>query len=174
MNNHNNTVKDVAIHNGYAAFWGSIFSNFYPVKINIDGKEFNCTEQYFMYMKAVTFNDMETADEILNETGPKIIKNLGRKVKNYDDEKWSEIRYDIMKKACYAKFTQDEKCKNALLHDSLKYCKFVEGNPYDKVWSVGIEWTNPAIGNPENWKGENLLGKILDEIRFEMKFENYK
>ena len=68
-------------------FWGSFLSNWIPnnLKIEYDNKIFTNSEQLFMYFKAETFKDKETAKEIL-EYGkdPKIAKNLGRKVKNYN------------------------------------------------------------------------------------------
>ena len=72
-------------------FWRSAFSNWHisPFVAEIEGKklEFTTSEQYFMYVKAITFKDYETAERILKEgISPRIAKDLGRLVKNYDDK----------------------------------------------------------------------------------------
>ena len=33
---------------------------------------------------------------------------------------------------------------------------------------------NPDIDNPENWNGENLLGKVLNEVREKLKEDEKK
>ena len=32
-----------------------------------------------------------------------------------------------------------------------------------------MDYRNPDIDNPENWNGENLLGKVLNEVREKIK-----
>ncbi|MBQ7595228.1 MAG: DUF1768 domain-containing protein [Eubacterium sp.] len=40
-----------------------------------------------------------------------------------------------------------------------------EASPYDKVWGIGLS-ANDAYNTPQiNWRGENLLGKALIEVR---------
>ncbi len=51
---------------------------------------------------------METAD-------PKKIKAFGRKVKNFNEEKWNEVKYSIVFTGNLLKFSQDEKMKDFLL-----------------------------------------------------------
>lgn len=71
----------------YVLFWGSIFSNFANTPYTShDGISFSCTEQEFMYRKAMLFEDEEVADKILKSSDPKQIKKLGRLVKNYNDQ----------------------------------------------------------------------------------------
>ena len=66
-------------------FLGSIFSNFAPCKIEAQGHEFKTSEQYFMWQKAIYFGDVVIADAILNADEPKLAKELGRRVRGYDD-----------------------------------------------------------------------------------------
>jgi predicted NAD-dependent protein-ADP-ribosyltransferase YbiA (DUF1768 family) len=35
----------------------------------------------------------------------------------------------------------------------------------DRIWGIGMGGDNPAAGNPAKWKGENLLGFALMEVR---------
>ena len=150
----------------YVAFWGSVFSNFFPCHFTLDGKVWTTSEKYFMYIKAITFGDEETAEKIYKQDDPRKIKELGRKVKNYDDNVWDEVREDIMYKAVKAKFEQDGLCNYCMLEYPDE--TFIEGSPYDRIWGVGIQYTNPHVFKEEFWQGKNLLGKILTRVRDEI------
>ena len=55
--------------------------------------------------------------------------------------------------------------KEALLDTGNKI--LVEGSPVDKVWGVGLNYNDEYILDSSNWKGSNLLGKALMEVREE-------
>ncbi len=156
----------VEIHGDYAAFWGSCFSNFFPCEFKLDGITWNCSEQYFMYRKATTFGDSETAQKILKTNNPSVAKKLGREVSNFDEKTWDIYKYHYMYKAVRAKFSQNEDLLNAMNQYQGK--SFVEGSPVDKIWGVGLVWTDDNIADPKNWDGQNLLGKVLNEVREEL------
>ena len=109
------------------------------------------------------FDDTEIAKEILMTTNPRTHKELGRKIKNYDDGKWSKVREQIVFDVCKAKFLQNPKHMVALLNT--EGTTLVESSPFDKIWGVGMSSDNPRINDPANWKGLNLLGKVLTELR---------
>ena len=148
-------------------FWGGMFSNWYisDDQFTVDGITYNCGEQYMMYQKAMTFNDKETAKKILDEIVPSEQKKLGRLVKNYNDSTWNRVRYNIVKRGLFAKFSQNENLKEYLL--KYKGYQIVEASPYDRIWGIGY-YEQDAINNINNW-GENLLGKILTELAQEIK-----
>ena len=100
-----------------------------------------------------------------------VAKQLGRGVKNFDETKWQEVRYEKMYEAVYKKFAQNEELLQDLLSDEYKDKHFVEGSPVDTIWGIGIKWTKPIIADKNNWKGENLLGQVLDEVREKLKKE---
>lgn len=152
----------------HVLFWGTIFSNWATARFIVDGNEFRTSEQYFMYMKAKTFNDEDTAQEILQKgRDPKEAKKLGRKVKNYDDTVWNKKRYDIMFNAIKYKFDANPKMKKELMSYGDRI--FVEASPYDIVWGIGIHEDDIDADDETKWKGTNLLGKALTELR-----EHYK
>ena len=162
---HYEHFKSVNITDNYVAFWGGVFSNFYPCKITHHGHEFRSSEQLFMYSKALFFGDEETTAEILKAKTPKEAKALGRKVKDFNDEAWNEVKETLMYGAVYQKFKQNTELCRYLINPVTETRHFVEGSPIDKVWGVGISWDDPAIADEKNWKGENLLGKTLDKVR---------
>ena len=125
-----------------------------------------------MAKKAKFFGDEEMYNAILNSETPKEAKKYGRLVKNFDAEKWSKVCFDKMYDAVYAKFSQNNDLKELLLSSDFEGKSFVEGSPFDAIWGVKMDWRNPDIDNEENWKGENLLGKVLTEIRDKFLEEN--
>ena len=55
----------------------SPFSNHFPSNFRIEGIEFNCCEQFYMYSKALHFNDKQQADKILSAIDPVTQKKTG-------------------------------------------------------------------------------------------------
>jgi ribA/ribD-fused uncharacterized protein len=151
-------------------FWGTFLSNWIPndLSIKFSGITFTNSEQLFMYLKAISFKDHETADMIIREGSyPKAAKELGRQVKNYDEKKWATQREYAMYTAVKAKFLSDQKLRQKLLDTYPKI--LVEGTPMDPVWGVMIHWKDDAILDERNWKGQNLLGKVLMKVRDELR-----
>lgn len=150
-------------------FWGEWPSNWFKCHFTVDGREFFNSEQYFMWVKAITFGDTEIAEEILLKgKNPKVAKSLGRKVKNYDDKVWNEKRYQVMVDANMLKYSQNKDLKELLLNKELEGKHFCEASPLDTVWGLGVG-ESEALDDQSNWKGQNLLGKVLDEVREKLK-----
>jgi ribA/ribD-fused uncharacterized protein len=132
-----------------------------------DGKEleFFNSEQYFMWVKAITFGDNEIAEQILQKgKNPKTAKALGRKVKNYDDSVWNEKRFEVMLNANMLKYTQNADLNSLILSKKFDGKKFVEASPIDGIWGIKCG-EEEALDDESNWNGLNLLGKVLDEVR---------
>lgn len=166
LNEVNKALNGSVSNDEFVAFWGSCFSNFFSTHFYLDKRYWTTSEKYFMYMKAITFGDEEIAEKILKTDNPKECKNLGRQVKNFNSEEWDKIKEEVMYKAVKAKFEQDGLCNFCIL--KYLYQEFVEGSPYDKIWGCGIVYNDERIFNKDNWKGENLLGKILTRVRNEL------
>ena len=157
----------------HVLFWGEWPSNWYRAEFDaevlINGKKetkhFYNSEQYFMYMKAIIFGDYEIAEKILATKDPKKAKELGRIVRNYDDKVWNDMRYKVMVDANKAKYSQNEDLKKLITSDEFKGKGFVEASPVDKVWGIGLGENDQLADDEKNWKGQNLLGKSLDEVR---------
>lgn len=64
---------------------------------------------------------------------------------------WNQVKINVMKKAIYAKFTQNSKLSNLLLSTYPHH--IMEDSPRDEIWGG---------------KG-NLLGKLLVELREEIR-----
>lgn len=151
-------------------FWqtSSPFSNWHSAKYIINEIEFNCSEQGVMYEKALLFKDYNIAQKILEclPSQQRLMKKLGRDVKGFNETIWKKNRKKIYKKHCSEKFKQNEHLKTSLLNTHGK--TLVEASPTDKIWGIGMN-KNEALITPQNkWKGLNLLGEILTEIRMEL------
>ena len=151
----------------------SSLSQWYIKDFKINDITFNCMEKYMMYNKALLFDDKKTAYEILKSNQPKAIKELGRKVNNFNGDVWDKIKYTIVITGNYHKFSQNADLRNFLL--STKNKILAEASPYDKVWGIKMKYDDENIENPFLWKGENLLGFALMEVRDEINkvYKNY-
>jgi hypothetical protein len=120
-----------------------------------------------MHCKALLFKDFNTAKLILRESDPKYIKDLGRKVQNYDDALWAANRYNVVRNGVTAKVCQCDEIRQALLqfpYDSI----FAECAVRDKIWGIGLSMTDPKRFDQSEWRGSNLLGKIWTDLRHDL------
>lgn len=147
------------------------FSDPATVDENDEPIVFCCAEQYMMYRKAKLFRDDEIAKLILATSSPKTMQELGRAVKNFDPLTWDAVKQAIVYHANYFKFRQNQAARDVLLQTGEKV--LAEASPYDLVWGIGYAEDNPLAKNIDNWKGKNLLGKILMLVRIEIQNENY-
>ena len=153
----------------YVFFWSGPFSNWHPSKFSMENSKlqvikFNRAEQAMMYFKAELFGDEDSMGKIMRTNDPSLQKKIGRAVANYDEEVWKEKRYNIVFQLLVEKFKQNSDLKSILLNTGDK-C-IVECSPYDKIWGIGMGVDQyPEILDKSNWKGENLLGEILMNVR---------
>ena len=124
-----------------------------------------------MYQKAVLFNDIKAAKRIMESDNPKTTKKLGRTVRGFNSEIWEQNREKIMFDGVLLKFLQNEDLKQKLL--ATGDAVLVEASPYDRIWGIGMKKTDAEKISPENWKGLNLLGKVLMKVREEIKKNIY-
>lgn len=146
-------------------FLKNYMSNFQfaPFYSDLYNKTFKTTEQYFMYAKAMYFSDEQAADQIIDADTPQQAKDLGRAVKNYVDSEWSKIRYSVMYEANLLKFLQNNDLRQKLM--STKDSLLIECNVKDLIWSCGLDIKDPDVLDESKWLGQNLLGKVLMDVR---------
>lgn len=147
----------------YVFFWNGIYSQWHPSPVKIDGKKFNCMEQWMMYNKAILFKDNEMAELIMSTDNPRLQKEYGRTVKNFDAKKWDDVAFDIVKRGNYEKFTQNKDLQKQLLDTGDRI--LVEASPVDRIWGIGMAQYDVGVENEKNWRGRNLLGKAITEVK---------
>lgn len=144
-------------------------SNWWLSGFKVDGIKFTSEEQYMMYGKAKLFGDIETQAKILAVTDVAKIKALGREVKGFDDAVWTDNREQIVYKGLKAKFRDDEELRAKLLStgdDILAECAV-----HDRVWGIGLSMKDPNRFDMNKWRGLSLLGKLLMQVREELRSE---
>lgn len=127
-------------------------SNFYSASVELDGVDYRTVEHAFQAAK--TLNASERG-RIQRTRSPGAAKHIGRRVTLRPE--WEEVKIEVMRRLVYQKFYNYPVLARGLVAtgDSL----LVEGNTWnDRFWGecpVGI--------------GHNHLGKILMEVRTELK-----
>lgn len=136
---------------------------------DLKGNIYVNVEQYMMAKKALLFNDLEIYNLIMNEESPKIIKDYGRKVKNFDEAIWIKHREKVIYDGNYLRFSQDENSLQLLLSTGDNI--LVEASK-DSIYGIGLTMEDPNIADESKWIGLNLLGKALMLVRKQLKLEN--
>ena len=149
---------------GYMSNWYSApfqlgFSN-YPNQLF----RFENVEQAMMASKAILMGDVNSFNKILTVSDPKRVKALGRKVQNFNQSLWDTYKKLIVKNAVMSKFMQNPHLLQQLLSTGDAY--LAEDSPYDNVWGIGTK--SEKVKASRTWKGQNLLGVILMEVRKEL------
>ena len=117
--------------------------------------------------KAELFDDQEIREQILKCSDPKQIKALGRKVRGFDQKVWNKFKYAIVLNSNWCKFSQNRDLREFLLStgDSV----LVEASPYDNIWGIRLSANSLEAQDPMKWRGQNLLGFALMEVRDELR-----
>lgn len=162
----------------YLFFWGhqpsrdgsiikTCMSQWWPSEIEEGSIIYKTAEHYMMAKKALLFNDEGMFEKIIAKESPKDVKDLGRQIRSFDAEVWDKHKYQIVKQGNYLKFSQNESLKHFLIQTKNKV--LVEASPVDTVWGIGLTEDSPKANNPSDWRGENLLGFALMEVRDKLK-----
>lgn len=158
----------------FLAFWGhtpskdgaitkACFSQWYESAFEVDGVVYRTAEHFMMAGKARLFADQLTLERILAAPTPGAVKALGRQIARFDEQIWREHRWSIVVNANLGKFSQDERLKQFLLDTGERI--LVEASPLDPIWGIGLAADDGDLANPAAWKGLNLLGFALMEVR---------
>ena len=108
----------------------------------------------------------QIADEILKVKDSAAVKALGRSVKNYEESIWNGRRQIIVYRGLIEKFQQNQGIKDALLAtgDAI----LAECAVKDRIWGIGLSIKDKRRFDLKEWRGQNLLGYALMEVRREI------
>ena len=158
----------------YIFFWGHtnkasrptgefVLSQWYPSPFTVSGIVYKTAAHWMMGRKALLFGDRDTFKKILVADRPEEVRALSQNIKGFDELKWVEWRYEIVKEGNFHKFNQNKKLRTYLLNTAGGV--LVETNPVDEVWGIGLTPDSKFLKNPYAWNGLNLLGFALMEVR---------
>ena len=133
------------------------FSNFHEASFTLDDKEWPTVEHYFQAAKFQA--NPEYQEKIRRAASPAAAKKLGASKAVPIRSNWDTFRIEVMRKAVEAKFSQNEDLKEKLLETGNR--NLVEASPTDTFWGIG-----------KSKKGQNMLGKLLMELRGKLSAES--
>ena len=146
----------------YVLFKGqySILSNLYPFTLRYNNTVFNSSEQLYQYRKSSALGQHEVTANVMRAHTPYEAMNEGKAAKASDQWTASTGR-DLMVDAVVIKYQQCSVFRDYLLRHKGK-C-FVEAMN-SKVWGSGVDLTSTKAMEESEWKGQNLMGKILGTL----------
>jgi ribA/ribD-fused uncharacterized protein len=158
----------------FVFFWGhrpmpdgsigpSCCSQWFDAGFVIDKVHYTTAEHYMMAEKARTFGDTEAIEQILAASSPEEVKKIGRRVKNFNAEVWSERSIEVVLQGNIAKFSQNKRLGKWLRETESKV--LVEASPEDAIWGIGLHRDDPRAKDPAVWPGKNLLGFAIMTAR---------
>lgn len=158
----------------YLYFWGhqpaptgepgrGCLSQWWPVTFTVDGRAFASAEHWMMWHKALLFGDEAAGERIIAARTPAEAKKLGAQVRGFDEETWTARRYDIVVAGNVAKFGQHDDLRAYLVGTGDRV--IVEASPLDRIWGIGLAADDPRAADPAAWRGLNLLGFALMDVR---------
>lgn len=158
----------------YLYFWGhtgrkgappgkEVFSQWYPAPFTLEGTTYATAEHYMMAEKARLFGDEATRAAIIRAAHPDQAKKLGRLVHGFEEALWNAARFTIVVRGNEAKFSQHPALREFLLGTGSRV--LVEASPVDAIWGIGLAQDHPKAAYPAEWRGLNLLGFALMDVR---------
>ena len=162
----------------YLFFWGhqpskdgtitkTCLSQWFPAAFEIAGETYATAEHWMMAEKARLFNNADIRQRIIAVRHPDEAKRLGRQVRDFDPQVWDEQKYELVKTGNYQKFSQNLLLKDYLLTTGDRV--LVEASPVDTIWGIGLAADHADAQDPARWRGENLLGFALMEVRDQLR-----
>ncbi|MEO5624996.1 MAG: NADAR family protein [Dokdonella sp.] len=157
----------------FVYFWGdepgkngvsaSCLSQWYGAPFVVDGSLYPTAEHFMMAQKASLFGDHATRERVLQAATPEAAKALGRQVQGFDENIWLKNRFAIVVRANEAKFSQNAELRRFLVQTGSRI--LVEASPVDRIWGIGLAQDDDRTNNPNLWRGLNLLGFALMQVR---------
>ncbi len=178
--------------------WG-VFANDFPIEFNWRGVKYFTVDQALAAEKARFFGKADSVAEIMRTRSAVTMRSIAKKIgeapsdggtlmapkagevtqrpivetdaekaaREKRAEEWNTDRFSILKSILLSKFRQHE-----YLGDILKStgdATLARADHRDMEDGIGIAITDPRCEQPAMWRGKNLLGKALMEVRTEMR-----
>lgn len=138
----------------------SYLSNFFPCCVRMGDKSFCSAEQAYQFNKCLFCNREDAGLELMKIGDPSVIKYMGGKIFTTHD--WEMKKKDMMKCILLSKYEQNPELKMKL--------KATGSTPLyectqSRFWGTGWLIDSPNWNKSSSFPGNNLLGKLLMEIR---------
>ncbi len=137
-------------------------SSFAKCEFTEDGYTYTSLEQYIVRRNALIVNDSVLARRVMGIDDPATIKSLS---KGKFDSIDLDTKQNTVKKGMLLKYSQNDDLLELLKDTGTTV--LAESNPFDKTWGTGLRITD-ANAHSQQWEGQNLHGKLLEEVRAEL------
>lgn len=121
--------------------------------------EIEFSEKAILLCKASLMNDILSFNKILSNTNP----YYQLKINNWNQKLWEQFVCLITKEVVETKFKKVDGLKEILF--LTKNHLIALASSKDKLWGIGMDESNPDFEYPSKWKGLNILGWALMELR---------
>ncbi len=140
-----------------------LFSQWAETPFDKGGVRYPTAEHWMMAEKARLFGDDATREKIIAAAHPRTTRSLGRTVTPFDEDTWRANRVEIVTAGNREKFGQNTTLRALLLDTGDDV--LVEASPSDRIWGVGLREGDARARDPRHWRGTNLLGFALMDVR---------
>lgn len=139
------------------------FNENYYAPFKVEGIVYNTVQHWLMAQKAALFYDAVSMEKIIACKTAAHAKLLGSQIKQVDEDVWLANAYALVVKGNVHKFAQHGTLKQKLINTS--HSIIVAITPNDCLWGNGMNYQPNQPFNPIKWKGANLLGYALMDVR---------
>lgn len=145
----------------------SFLSSFFPCQVTIDGYTFPSAEHAIQYKRSIVCEREDLGIQIKQTLHAKDAKLLSESIPH--SKVWDSCKVGLVKCITKQKFTEDVKLRARLLEtNEMK----LEEATFDKFWGTGIPVFARELKSGR-YSGKNTMGKILEEIREELRPREY-
>ena len=138
-------------------------SQWWSAPFTVDGVAYPTAEHWMMAGKARLFHDDQALAAVLAAADPKAAKAAGRSVRGFDEHVWAAARFDLVVAGNLAKFRNSPELGAFIA--ATRPSVLVEASPRDRIWGIGMTASHPDAQRPSRWRGTNLLGFALMNVR---------
>jgi ribA/ribD-fused uncharacterized protein len=162
----------------YLFFWGhrpspdgvitkSCLSQWWLADFVVNGLTYRSAEHWMMTEKARLFNDQGTLARILAAPSPAEAKKTGPRDSRFRTRRLGKAQVRHRGDWQLAQVWSAPGPGPVLLatHDRV----LVEASPVDTIWGIGLAADAADAANPARWRGPNLLGFALMEVRDQLR-----
>lgn len=129
-------------------------SNLHKVPVTVEGRTFPCAEYAYQFLKPIA---PEVAEWLMAAPSPSLCAQAAHALFGWQIRSdWAAVKVERMRAVLHAKFAQSATLREWLLFTG--DAELIEESTMDAFWGVG-----------KSGKGKNMLGRLLMDLREELK-----
>jgi ribA/ribD-fused uncharacterized protein len=137
----------------------------WPVLLEIAGTQYRSAKHALFGELAKALNDTAMFDRIRKTKDPLTLTYTYTDSPGVVEERWNSKRAELIQKILREKFRQHpELAERLVMTGEAVLAADVMG---DTLFGIGLSIDDPKAQKPRKWTGQNLIGKVLEQIRTE-------